>query len=89
MRLLLLSLFAAVALSSCHLVVHDVAHHPAPYVVHDVVQPVHVVHCHHSAPPCCRMHGERSGRRRAVSIPGKRPVPMRPFVVAASPTKRY
>lgn len=89
MRLLLLSLFAAVSLSSCHLVVHDVAYPPAPYVVHDVVQPVHVVHCHHFAPPHCRMHEERPRRRGAISIPGKRPVPMRPFVVAASPTKRY
>jgi hypothetical protein len=89
MRLLLLSLFAAVALSSCHLVVHDVGYRPAPYVVHDVVHPVHVVHCHHSAPPHCRMQWERSGRRGAVSIPGKRPVPMRPFVAAAPTKKRY
>ena len=78
MRLLLLSLFAAITLSSCHLVVHDVVH------------PVHVVHCHHhSAPPHCRMQWERSGRRGAVSIPGKCPVPMRPFVAAAPPKKRY
>lgn len=85
MRLLLLSLFAAVALSSCHLVVHDVAYRSAPHVV----QPVQVVHCHHPAPPHCRMHGERPGRGRAISIPGKRPVPMRPFVAAAPPKKRY
>lgn len=86
MRLLLLSLFAAVALSSCHLVVHDVAYRPASHVV----QPVQVVHCHHPAPPCCRMHEERSGRGgRVISIPGKRPVPMRPFVAAALPRKRY
>ena len=79
MRLLLLSLFAAVALSSCHLVVHDVAYRPAPHVV----QHVQVVHCHHSAPPRCRMHEERPGRGGAISVPGKRPVPMRPFVAAA------
>lgn len=85
MRLLLLSLFAAVALSSCHLVVHDVAYHPAPHVV----QPVQVVHCHHSVPPRCRMYGERPGRRGAISIPDKRPVPMRPFIAAAPPKKRY
>jgi hypothetical protein len=85
MRLLLLSLFAAVALSSCHLVVHDVAYRPASHVV----QPVQVVHCHHPAPPRCRMHEERSGRGGAISIPGKRPVPMRPFVTAALPRKRY
>lgn len=85
MRLLLLSLFAAVALSSCHLVVHDVAYRPAPHVV----QPVQVVHCHHSAHPCCRMREEYPGRRGVISIPGKRPVPMRPFIAAALPKKRY
>jgi hypothetical protein len=85
MRLLLLSLFAAVALSSCHLVVHDVAYRPAPHVV----QPVQVVHCHHSAPPHCRMHGERLRRRGVISIPGKRPVPMRPFAAAAPSKKRH
>ena len=85
MRLLLLSLFAAVALSSCHLVVHDVAYRPALHVV----QPVQVVHCHRPAPPHCRMHGERPGRGGAISIPRKRPVPMRPFVAAAPPKKRY
>lgn len=85
MRLLLLSLFAAVALSSCHLVVHDAAYRPAP----PVVQSVQVVHCHHPAPPRCRMHGERPRRRGAISIPGKRPVPMRPFVAAAPPKKRH
>lgn len=85
MRLLLLSLFAAVTLSSCHLVVHDAAYRLAP----PVVQPVQVVHCHH-ATPRCRMHEERPGRRgRAISIPGKRPVPLRPFVVTAPPKKRY
>lgn len=86
MRLLLLSLFAGVALSSCHLVVHDVEYRPASHVV----QPVQVVHCHHSVPPRCRMHEERPGRRgRVINIPGKRPVPMRPFVAAAPPKKRY
>ena len=85
MRLLLLSLFAAVALSSCHLVVHDVAYRPASHVV----QPVQVVHCHHPAPPRCRMHGERPGRGGAISISGKRPVPMRPSVVPAPPKKRH
>lgn len=85
MRLLLLSLFAAVALSSCHLVVHDAAYRPAPYVV----QPVQVVHCHHSAPLHRRMYWERPGRRGAVSIPGKRSVPMRPFVATALLKKRY
>jgi hypothetical protein len=85
MRLLLLSLFAAVALSSCHLVVHDVAYRPAPHVV----QPVQVVHCHHSAPPHCRMHGERPRRRGVISIPGKRPVPMRPFITPAPSKKRH
>ena len=85
MRLLLLSLFAAVALSSCHLVVHDVAYRPVPHVV----QPVQIVHCHHPAPPRCRMHEECPGRRGVISIPGKRPVPMRPFVAAALPKKRY
>ena len=86
MRLLLLSLFAAVALSSCHLVVHDVAYRSASHVV----QPVQVVHYHHSAPPRCQMHEERPGRGgRVISIPGKRPVPMRPFVAAAHLKKRY
>ena len=89
MRLLLLSLFAAVALSSCHLVVHDVAYRPAP----PVVQPVQVVHCHHPAPPRCRMHEERSGRGGTISIRGKRPVPMRSSVAATHPrpakAKRY
>ena len=85
MRLLLLSLFVAVALSSCHLVVHDVAYRPAPHVV----QPVQVVHCHHPAPPRYRMHEERSGRGGTISIRGKRPVPMRPFVATALPKKRY
>ena len=85
MRLLLLSLFAAVALSSCHLVVHDVAYRPAPYVV----QPVQVIHCHHSSHPRCQIHEERPGRRGAISIPGKRPVPMRPSVAPAPPKKRY
>jgi hypothetical protein len=86
MRLLLLSLFAAAALSSCHLVVHDVAYRPASHIV----QPVQVVHCHHPAPPRCRMHEERPGRRgRVIGIPGKRSVPMRPFVTAALPRKRY
>lgn len=86
MRLLLLSLFAAVALSSCHLVVHDAAYRPAPYVV----QPVQVVHCHHPAPLHLRMYWERPGKRgRAISIPGKRPVPMHPFVATALPKKRY
>ena len=89
MRLLLLSLFAAVALSSCHLVVHDVAYRPAP----PVVQPVQVVHCHHPAPPRCRMYEERSGRGGTISICGKRPVPMRSSVAATHPrpakAKRY
>lgn len=85
MRLLLLSLFAVVALSPCHLVVHDVIYHPAPRVV----QPVQVVHCHY-ATPRCRMHEERPRRkRRAISILGKRPAPMGPFAAAAPPKKRY
>ena len=85
MRLLLLSLFAAVALSSCHLVVHDVAYRPAP----PVVRPVQVVHCHHPVPPRCRMRGEQPGRGGAISVPGKRTVPMRPSVAAAPPKKRH
>lgn len=84
MRLLLLSLFAVVALSSCHLVAHDVVCRTAPHVA----QPVQVVHRYYSAPPRCRMREERPGRkRRIISMPGKCPVPMRPFVPTVPPKK--
>ena len=89
MRLLLLSLFAAVALSSCHLVVHDVTYRPAP----PVVRPVQVVHCHHPVPPRCHVHEEYSVRWGVTRIPsrniGPDPRPIGPPPPRSPKAKRY
>lgn len=77
-----LALFAVLALSSCHVIVHDVP------VRHEHVQVVH----HHHVAPRCHVHEEYQGRRPSgiscwSPCPGPRPIGFTP--PRASKGKRY
>ena len=79
-----LALFAALALSSCHVIVHDMP------VRHEYVQ---VVHRHHHVAHHCHVHEEYSGRGRVTRIPsrniGPSPRPAGPPPPRGSKRKRY
>ena len=78
-----LALFVALALSSCHVIVHDVP------VRHEHVQVVH----HHHVVPRCHVHEEYSGRGRVTRIPsrniGPGPRPVGPPPPRPPKAKRY
>lgn len=79
-----LALFAVLALSSCHVIVHDMP------VRHEYVQ---VVHRHHHVAHHCHEHEEYSGRGRVTRIPrrniGPGPRPAGPPPPRAPKRKRY
>lgn len=79
-----LALFAVLALSSCHVIVHDMP------VCHEYVQ---VVHRHYHEVPHCYVHEECPGRGRVTRIPSRNispgPRPIGPPPPRPPKAKRY